>query len=124
MNSETTTPAIVSRQLSVVIPVYNSASSLILPVERLNQVLKSSSRMHEIILVNDGSRDESREVIAQLCHRFSYVRGIDLMRNYGQHNALLARKRSVCTFSVTQTMPNPFDSLKRKDSAWSTYGSH
>lgn len=44
----------------------------------------------ELILVNDGSADSSWHVIGELVSRSSEVRGLDLMRNYGQHNALLA----------------------------------
>jgi undecaprenyl-phosphate 4-deoxy-4-formamido-L-arabinose transferase len=56
----------------------------------LKPVLESSADVFEIILVNDGSRDGSGQVIEQLCRQNPWVRGIDLMRNYGQHNALLA----------------------------------
>jgi len=42
-----------------------------------------------LVLVNDGSPDRSWEVILELAQMHSWVRGIDLMRNYGQHNATL-----------------------------------
>jgi undecaprenyl-phosphate 4-deoxy-4-formamido-L-arabinose transferase len=77
-------------RLSVVIPVFNSAKSLPLLIERLSPVLESLADRFEIILVDDGSRDESGRVIEGLCRRLPFVRGIELMRNYGQHNALLA----------------------------------
>ena len=76
--------------ISVVIPVYNSA--LILPelVERLAAVLPGLKGEFEVILVNDGSRDESWNVIEDLSGKYELVRGLCLMRNYGQHNAVLA----------------------------------
>jgi undecaprenyl-phosphate 4-deoxy-4-formamido-L-arabinose transferase len=43
----------------------------------------------EAILVNDGSKDKSWEVICDICKDHEWVHGINLMRNYGQHNALL-----------------------------------
>jgi undecaprenyl-phosphate 4-deoxy-4-formamido-L-arabinose transferase len=43
----------------------------------------------EIILVNDGSRDGSWGAICGLAEKYAWVRGINLMRNYGQHGALL-----------------------------------
>ena len=46
-----------------------------------------------MILVNDGSRDRSWAVVQQLARARPWVRGIDLMRNYGQHNALLCGVR-------------------------------
>jgi glycosyltransferase involved in cell wall biosynthesis len=80
--------------LSVVVPVYNSEASLAQLIERLEPVLAAHSPMFEAILVNDGSRDHSWDVIRQLTDRYPWVRGISLMRNYGQHNALLCGIRA------------------------------
>src|SRR5678816_854468 len=44
---------------------------------------------YEVILVNDGSRDKSWSIIRSLAPQYPFVRGINMMRNYGQHNALL-----------------------------------
>jgi glycosyltransferase involved in cell wall biosynthesis len=46
------------------------------------------------VLVNDGSRDRSWEIIQDLAKEHSWVRGINLMRNFGQHNALLCGIRA------------------------------
>jgi glycosyltransferase involved in cell wall biosynthesis len=75
-----------------VVPVYNSEGSLPALVERTRRVL--SSRSHEILLVNDGSEDGSWEVVRRLCRSNPSVRGLNLMRNYGQHNAVLAGVRA------------------------------
>lgn len=75
---------------SVIIPVYNSGDSLLYLFTRLEKVLNTLDRPFEIIMVNDGSRDHSWRVIQRLCDENSMVKGICLMRNYGQHNALLA----------------------------------
>jgi glycosyltransferase involved in cell wall biosynthesis len=80
--------------LSVVVPVYNSEGTLRLLVERLRQVLTDMSSAYEIILVNDGSRDRSWYIIQGLVASDPLVHGINLMRNYGQHNALLAGIRA------------------------------
>lgn len=79
---------------SVVIPVYNSEGSLRPLIERLAAALPTFSSQFEVILVNDASRDRSWEVISQLVQEHQWVRGINLMRNYGQHNALLCGIRS------------------------------
>ncbi len=76
--------------LSVVVPVYNSEGTLSDLVSRLTDVLGEAADCFEVILVNDGSRDGSWRVICDLVAQYPWVRGIDLMRNYGQHNALLA----------------------------------
>jgi glycosyltransferase involved in cell wall biosynthesis len=78
------------KTISVVVPVYNSQGSLELLLGRLCTVLRDHSSHFEVIFVNDGSRDASWGVICRLVNANDCVRGINLMRNYGQHNALLA----------------------------------
>jgi undecaprenyl-phosphate 4-deoxy-4-formamido-L-arabinose transferase len=84
----------VSESLSVVIPVYNGAASLPAVIDRLLPVVTALRMPFEIVLVNDGSRDDSWATIETLTRRHSEIRGIDLMRNYGQHNALLCGIRA------------------------------
>jgi len=76
--------------VSVVVPVYNSELTLRELTSRLIEMLSARTDLFEIILVNDGSRDGSGGVISELAQSHPCIRGIDLMRNYGQHNALLA----------------------------------
>ncbi len=90
-------------RISVVVPVYNSESSLRQLIEQLKPVLDSVTDEYELVLVNDGSRDSSWQVIQSLAAEYPFVRGINLMRNYGQHNALLCALRAV-RYPVTITM--------------------
>ena len=83
-----------ARAITVVIPVYNGESSLQKLCGRLTEVLPAVGTSYEIILVNDCSRDGSWGVISQLAVTVPGVRGINLMRNYGQHNALLCGIRA------------------------------
>ena len=76
--------------LSIVVPVYNSATMVRSLVEAIEVAIADSTRTFELILVNDGSADRSWEEIVQAATGRSFVHGINLMRNYGQHNALLA----------------------------------
>ena len=80
--------------LSVVIPVFNGAGTLPALVDRLVAVLGGRGAPYEVILVNDGSRDDSWAAIQALAASRPQVVGIDLMRNYGQHNALLCGIRA------------------------------
>lgn len=89
--------------LSVVVPVYNSEQALPLLVQRLQKVLDRVSKEYELILVNDGSADSSWAVIDRLVSTNTWVRGINLLRNYGQHNALLCGIRAA-RFRLTITM--------------------
>jgi glycosyltransferase involved in cell wall biosynthesis len=82
------------RSISVVTPVYNGEASVGELCRRLAEVLPRISAQHEIILVNDGSPDRSWEKISELSSRSPEVRGLNLMRNYGQHNALLCGIRA------------------------------
>ncbi len=83
-----------SPTLSVVVPVYNAEASLPALVLRLESVLREHSSRFELLLVNDGSRDDSWKVVQDLVARHGWVRGIDMLRNYGQHNALLCGIRA------------------------------
>jgi len=83
-----------SQALSIVVPVYNSESSLPMLVARLDSVLRQCSLTYELILVNDGSRDQSWARICELAAQNNCIRGITLLRNYGQHNALLCGIRA------------------------------
>ena len=89
--------------LSIVIPVYNSAAILPELVRQLVSLLPSIAVGHEILLVNDGSRDESWQIIQKLAQKHPAVRGFNMMRNYGQHNALLCGIRAA-TNKVIVTM--------------------
>src|SRR5436190_21023374 len=80
--------------LSVVIPVYNSEAILRPLMARLEPVLRDIASDYELILVNDGSRDGSWRVVSELCAAHRWIRAIDMMRNYGQHNALLCGIRA------------------------------
>ena len=83
-----------TNSLSIVIPVFNSEQALEPLLERLAASLPSLSPDYEVVLVNDGSRDRSWEVISQLNRSYPWIHSINLMRNYGQHNALLCGIRA------------------------------
>ncbi len=74
--------------------MFNSEASLRTLVERLAEVSRREAWDAEILLVNDGSRDGSWERIRELAAGNPAVRGLNLMRNYGQHNALLCGIRA------------------------------
>ena len=81
--------------LSVVVPVYHGALTLPDLVPQLITVLKGTGRSFEIVLVDDGSKDGSWKVIRDLQSAYpELVVAVQLMRNYGQHNALMAGFRT------------------------------
>ncbi len=89
--------------LSVIVPVYRGEHLITALVERLAGALPGMAGQYEAILVNDGSPDNSWAVIEQLSAEYPWVRGIRLMRNYGQHNATLCGVREA-RYEIVVTM--------------------
>jgi undecaprenyl-phosphate 4-deoxy-4-formamido-L-arabinose transferase len=89
--------------ISVVVPVYNSSAVLPLLVTELETVLPKCSNGFELIFVNDASPDNSWDVICDLARQHPWIRPINLMRNFGQHNALLCGIRAA-KYGVVVTM--------------------
>ena len=82
-------------QLAVVIPVYNEEANLPVLMQRLMPVMQGLGKSFEIILIDDGSRDNSLEILKEFTRNTS-VKVVELTRNYGQHAAIMAG------FSITQ----------------------
>jgi polyisoprenyl-phosphate glycosyltransferase len=80
------------QRVSIVIPVYRSAKILPALAQQTDDAMKTAglARNYELILVNDCSPDESWQVIEALCDQCKAVKGINLMKNTGQHNAIMA----------------------------------
>ena len=76
--------------ISIVIPVYNSEDCLNELSLRLNDVLDRIGKDYEIILVNDSSQDNSWREIVKLCEKYIRIKGINLRKNFGVDNALMA----------------------------------
>ena len=74
-------------QLSVIIPVYNSQKTIALLVQNVLTVLAAVEL--EIVLVNDGSSDNSEQVCGQLAQQHRNVKFISLRRNFGEFNAVM-----------------------------------
>jgi glycosyltransferase involved in cell wall biosynthesis len=104
--------------VSVVVPVYNSAASLTELSERIAASLGSATGVAEweLILVNDGSEDSSWEKVSALSAEHPEIRGLDLTRNWGQHNALLAGlhgARHEVIVTLDDDLQNPPEEIPR-----------
>ncbi len=84
----------VSPTLSILVPVYRSEGTLAQLAARLLAALEPLGAEFEILLINDGSPDRSWELIRELSRGDPRIRGINLMANFGQHNALLCGIRA------------------------------
>jgi dolichol-phosphate mannosyltransferase len=85
-----TTTADAGIELSVVIPLFNEAANIAVLVERLVTVLDSIDRNYEVLIVDDGSRDNTWQLIQAAATRHPRLSGIRLSRNFGHQHALLA----------------------------------
>ena len=102
--------------VSVVVPAYNSEQTLRPLVERITATFEALQRPVEVILVNDGSRDDSWREIDVLSARYGHVQGIDLTRNYGQHNALLCGIRTAqypLIVTIDDDLQNPPEEIPK-----------
>jgi glycosyltransferase involved in cell wall biosynthesis len=103
-------------RVSIVIPVYNSEQTLDTLVARLASLKERLPEIQEAVLVNDGSRDASWQRITELAARYPWIRGFNLMRNYGQHNALLAGIRAArgdVIVTMDDDLQNPPEEIPR-----------
>ncbi len=78
---------------SVVVPVYNSAPLVGTTLDGLLAMFGERGLRHQVVLVNDGSRDDSWAVISQRARTSDHVLAVNLLKNYGQHHANLAGLR-------------------------------
>lgn len=105
--------------LSIVVPLYNEAESLPELVAWIDRVARANNLSYEAILVDDGSKDGSWEVIESLRRSYPAVRGIGFARNYGKSAALYcgfeaARGEVVITMDADlQDSPDEIPALRR-----------
>lgn len=74
--------------ISIIIPVFNSENIVKNTVEQSIYELKSQNLNFEIILINDGSKDNSWRTIKKLTQKYPEIISINLLKNYGQHTAI------------------------------------
>ncbi len=77
------------RGVSIVVPAYNSSRTSNILTKRVFETMDNRDYDFELVLVNDGSADETWEVIRELVSTNDQIVGLDLSKNFGQHNALL-----------------------------------
>ena len=77
-------------KISVIIPVYNESESISLLIDEIQQVMVLNQFSYEIIVINDGSKDETYSVLKDLSTKVNELILINLRKNYGQTAALAA----------------------------------
>lgn len=96
--------------VSIVVPCYRSAGTLPTLVARVNEVMPRVAAAYEVILVVDSTGDGTWEVAHELAENSGPVRAIQMARNYGQHNAIVAGVRAA-RFDVVITMDDDLQHL-------------
>jgi undecaprenyl-phosphate 4-deoxy-4-formamido-L-arabinose transferase len=89
--------------VSIVIPVYNETANLRALWSRLQPVVNGLGRKCEVIFVDDGSHDDSLDILREFAAADARVRVVELARNFGQHSALLAGFR-ICRGDIVVTL--------------------
>jgi undecaprenyl-phosphate 4-deoxy-4-formamido-L-arabinose transferase len=101
---------------SVVIPVYNESACLDELISRCLASCRSTGESFELILVDDGSRDGSTEMIGRAADRHAEVVGVLLNRNYGQHAAVFAgfrQSRGEVVITLDADLQNPPEEIPK-----------
>ena len=75
-------------QISVVIPLFNESESLPELMAWIDRVMHTNQFSYEVIMVDDGSDDNSWDTIQELKNKYSSLKGIRFQRNYGKSAAL------------------------------------
>ena len=102
--------------ISVVIPCYRTPGTLDRVCEQLLEHVAPLADELELVLVDDGSPDDTWERIVEVVEAYDWVRGLRLSRNYGQHNALLAGLRAAShpiVVTMDDDLQNPPNEVPR-----------
>lgn len=83
-------------ELSIIVPVYNESLNIKPLYQRLSSVSQRLTSSYELVFINDGSKDNSFELIKELAHQDTHVKYIDLSRNFG-HQIAVSAGLDLCT---------------------------
>jgi len=78
------------KKISIVVPVYNEEENVPILYDRLKEVLEKIPYDYEIIFVDDGSTDRTREILEEIASKDKKVKVIEFARNFGQTPAMMA----------------------------------
>ena len=109
-------------KLSIVIPVYYNENNLYPLYDDIKKkVIDVINYDYEIVLVNDGSKDKSYEVMKSLSERDSHIKIISLSRNFGSHSAILcglSRCTGDCAVVKAADLQEPTELILEMTESW------
>ena len=77
-------------KLSVIIPAYNEQQNIVNISSVVSSLLEENNIKYEIIFVNDGSRDNTWDVISRICNKNKNIKGFNFSKNFGKEAAIFA----------------------------------
>lgn len=101
---------------SVVVPVFCGARTVSIVASQVRDYFTKRNLQFEIVLVNDGSSDDSWQVISGLAHQYPEIVAVDLLKNYGQHHANLCGFREAkgdYIITMDDDLQNPPEEIGR-----------
>ena len=106
------------KKVSVVIPVYNEQESLPELIRRTTTACESLGKEYEILLIDDGSSDNSAHMLVEASQaENSHIVSILLNRNYGQHSAIMAGRQGRILLSDRDPAACQYDERRSPESA-------
>lgn len=109
------------KTLSVIIPVFNESEMIQKSIQRVDRILSEAKIPHEIILIDDGSKDNSWSEIENCANTIPGVKAIKLSRNFGKESALCAGldlAKGDCCVCIDADMQHPPEVIPSMYDLW------
>ncbi|MBQ3847677.1 MAG: glycosyltransferase family 2 protein [Clostridia bacterium] len=106
---------------SVIVPVYFEEEVICETYKRLKTVMEGTGESYEIIFVNDGSRDRTKELALEICANDKTVKLIDFSRNFGHQNAITAgmnNSSGQCVVVIDADLQDPPEVIPKMIAKW------
>lgn len=107
--------------LSIILPAYNEQDSIPLAAEKISALLQKAQIEHEILFVNDGSKDDTWNAILQAKASYPAVRGISFSKNFGKEAAIfagLAHAKGACCVVLDCDLQHPPEKILDMYALW------
>lgn len=102
--------------ISLIAPIYNEEKNIQLLTEKIDAVMHSNKFKYELILINDGSKDNSLSIIKEQALLFPQIRYISFSRNFGKESAMIAglnAARGDCAVILDADLQHPLNEYLR-----------
>ncbi len=108
-------------EISIVCPAYNEEENVEIFLEKLIPVMEQVGMTYEIVFVNDGSRDDTLNVLKEAKKRYPFIRILNLSRNFGKEAALTAgleHAKGDAVIAIDADLQHPVETIKEFIKKW------